>query len=92
MVICRSISIATISKSKLKARMLQIFREIEQSGEDLIVTDHDQPVLRIQAIAKKRSVGEVFGALQGQVIYNEDVNTPTLDEWREAYLKAHLPH
>ena len=74
----------TVSKSKLKARMLQIFREIEQSGEDLIVTDHGQPVLRIQAIAKKRSVGEVFGALQGQVSYNEDVNKPTLDEWGEA--------
>jgi antitoxin (DNA-binding transcriptional repressor) of toxin-antitoxin stability system len=73
-----------ISKSKLKARMLQIFREIEQSGEELIVTDHGQPVLRIQAIAKKRGVEEVFGALQGQVIYNEDVNAPTLDEWSEA--------
>ena len=64
--------------------MLQIFREIEQSGEDLIVTDHGQPVLRIQAIAKKRSVGEIFDALQGQVIYNEDINAPTLDEWSEA--------
>ena len=71
----------TISKSKLKARMLQIFREIEQSGEELIVTDHGQPVLRIQAIARRRSVGEVFGALQGKVIYYEEVNTPTMDEW-----------
>jgi antitoxin (DNA-binding transcriptional repressor) of toxin-antitoxin stability system len=73
-----------ISKSKLKARMLQIFREIEQSGEELIVTDHGQPVLRSQAIAKKRGVEEVFGDLQGQVIYNEDINAPTLDEWSEA--------
>lgn len=74
----------TVSKSKLKARMLQIFREIEQSGEELIVTDHGQPVLRIQAIAKRRSVEEVFGALQGQVTYHEDVNAPTLVEWSEA--------
>ena len=74
----------SVSKSKLKARMLQIFREIEQSGEELIVTDHGQPVLRIQAIAKRRSVEEVFGALQGQVTYREDVNAPTLVEWSEA--------
>ena len=73
----------TISKSKLKAHMLQIFREIEQSGKELIVTDHGRPVLRIQAIGKKRSVEEVFGALQGQVIYNGEINGPTLDEWSE---------
>ena len=74
----------TISKSKLKARMLQIFREIEQSGEELIVTDHGRPVLKIQALAAKRSVQDVFGALQGQLIYNEDINAPTFDEWSEA--------
>ena len=45
----------TISKSKLKAHMLRIFREIEQTGEDLIVTDHNQPVLRISPIKKKMS-------------------------------------
>jgi antitoxin (DNA-binding transcriptional repressor) of toxin-antitoxin stability system len=84
MVIYEGVRMTTISKSKLKARMLQIFREIERSGEELIVTDHGRPVLRIQAIAEKRGVGEVFGALQGQVIYHEDVNTPTLDEWGEA--------
>lgn len=74
----------TISKSKLKAQMLQILREIEKSGEELIVTNHGRPVLRIQAIGRKRSVEEVFGALQGQVIYNEDINASTLDEWGEA--------
>lgn len=37
----------TISKSKLIADMLQIFRQIEQSGEEVIVTDNDRPVLRI---------------------------------------------
>ena len=63
--------------------MLQIFREIERSGEELIVTDHGRPVLRIQAITKKRGVEKVFGALQGQVIYNEDINMPTSEEWGE---------
>jgi antitoxin (DNA-binding transcriptional repressor) of toxin-antitoxin stability system len=73
----------TISKSKLKARMLQIFREIEQSGQPITVTDHGQPVLKIQPITKKRSVEEVFGPLQGQVVYHNDINEPTLEEWSE---------
>lgn len=74
----------SISKSKLKANMLRVFREIEESGEELIVTDHNRPVLRIQPIARKKSVEEVFGTIQGKVIYHEDINTPTADEWAES--------
>ena len=73
----------TISKSKLKANMLKIFREIEQTGEVLIVTDHNNPVLKIQPINSKKSVQAVFGEIQGNVEYFEDINTPTEDEWKE---------
>jgi len=72
-----------ISKSKLKAHMLQIFREIEASGEDVIVTDRGRQVLRIQAITAKRNVKDVFADLQGRIAYHEDINTPTIDEWSE---------
>ena len=74
---------ATISKGKLKANMLRIFREIEASGEELIVTDRDRPVLRIQPIARRRRVEEAFGDVSGAVVYHEDINTPTVDEWRQ---------
>jgi len=73
----------TISKSKLKAKMLEIFRQLESSGKELIVTDHDKPVLRIIPIKQKAAVGAVFGDLQGQVTYLEDINTPSLQEWEE---------
>ena len=73
----------TISKSKLKAQMLQIFRQIEKSGEEVIVTDNYRPVLRIQPIIRKRTVEEIFGHLQGKVVYLEDINTPTMHEWSE---------
>ena len=36
-----------ISKSKLKPIMLKIFRNIEKTGEEVIVTDHGRPVLKI---------------------------------------------
>ena len=74
----------TISKSKLKAKMLEIFRQLESSGDELIVTDHDKPVLRIIPIKQKAAVAEVFGDLQGQVTYLEDINTPSLLEWEDA--------
>lgn len=73
----------TISKSKLKAQMLAIFREIEASGEPLIVTDHNKPVLRITPIGPKSSVSEIFGDIQGQLVFLEDVNAPTIDEWMD---------
>lgn len=74
----------TISKSKLKANMLRVFREIEASGEELIVTDRNRPVLRIQRIGSKGTVQDVFGSIEGSVIYREDINAPTVDEWQDA--------
>ena len=74
----------TISKSKLKARMLEIFRQLEASDKELIVTDRGKPVLKITPIKRKESVAEVFGNIQAQVTYLEDVNSPTIQEWEEA--------
>lgn len=71
----------SISKSKLKANMLRVFREIEETGEEWLVTDHNRPVLRIQPIIRKKSVEEVFGAIQGKVVYRENIDLPTTGEW-----------
>ena len=75
---------ASISKSKLKAKMLAIFRELETTREELIVTDHGKPVLKIVPIKQENTVAELFAGLQGQVTYLEDINRPTLEEWDEA--------
>jgi antitoxin (DNA-binding transcriptional repressor) of toxin-antitoxin stability system len=76
-------SVPTISKGKLKARMLEIFREIKAGGQEWIVTDRGVPVLKIVPIKQKASVEELFGPYRGQVIYHEDIDTPTTDEWDE---------
>ncbi len=73
----------TISKSKLKAHMLEVFRQLENSGDELIVTDHGKPVLKIASIQHQASVKAVFGDIQGKVTYLEDINTPTTQEWEE---------
>jgi antitoxin (DNA-binding transcriptional repressor) of toxin-antitoxin stability system len=46
----------TVSKGKLKARMLEYFREVEQSGEPLIVTDHGREVLEVRPFASRALV------------------------------------
>lgn len=73
----------TISKSKLKAHMLEVFREIEKNGEELIVTDNNNPVLKIQPIKKKLPVRDVFGSFDGKIVYNEDPDVTTESEWDE---------
>jgi prevent-host-death family protein len=69
-----------MSKTKLKAHMLEVFREIERSGEPVIVTDRGKPTLRIEPIHKRRSVEEVFGHLRGKVHFIGDPNEPTTEE------------
>lgn len=36
-----------ISKSKFKPKALQYFREVEKTGQQIIITDHGKPVLKI---------------------------------------------
>ena len=43
-----------VSKGKLKAKMLEYFRDVERTGVPLIVTDHGREVLEIRPLAKKR--------------------------------------
>ena len=71
----------TVSKTKLKANMLELFREIEESGEEIVVTHHSKPVARITPIREKRPVDEVFADLQGKIIFNGDPDEPLTELW-----------
>ena len=39
-----------ISKSQFKPKALKYFRDIQESGQELIITDHAKPVLKISPI------------------------------------------
>jgi antitoxin (DNA-binding transcriptional repressor) of toxin-antitoxin stability system len=54
-----------------------LFREIERSGEELIVTDNNKPVLKIAAIRAEQTIEEVFSGMRGQVRYDRDIDAPT---------------
>jgi antitoxin (DNA-binding transcriptional repressor) of toxin-antitoxin stability system len=72
-----------VSKSVLKAKMLEYFRRVEETGEELIVTDNQRPVLKISPIRRRAPASEVFADVRGRVRYHEDVLTPETDEWTE---------
>jgi antitoxin (DNA-binding transcriptional repressor) of toxin-antitoxin stability system len=67
----------TVSKSHLKAHMLRLFREIERSGEELIVTDNNVPVLRVAPFQPQQDVDKTFAGLRGNVTYSRSIDDPT---------------
>lgn len=73
----------TVSKGLLKSKMLEYFRHVEQTGEELVVTDHRVPVLRVVSIRERESPEDVFADLRGKLTYRGSLTEPTLSEWDE---------
>jgi len=70
----------TVSKSKFKPHALEYFRKIEESGEDLVITDHGRPVLKIIRYAEEPS--KVLKELRGSVLKYDRPEEPVgVEEW-----------
>ena len=74
---------STVSKSLLKGKMLEYFRQVEETGEELVVTDNGEPVVKVVPIRTRSSAAEIFADVRGRVVYHEDILAPTTDEWPE---------
>ncbi len=74
-------TMVTVSKSALKARMLEFFREVERTGEPLVVTSDGVPVLKVVPFAETRSVEQAFADVRGQLSWTGDIDAPTDAEW-----------
>jgi hypothetical protein len=61
--------IQKISKSQFKARALELFREIEATGQPLIITDNGEPRLEIRSYRPFR--GDPLEKLRGSVLFYE---------------------
>lgn len=70
----------TISKSRFKARALEYFRQVEHTGQELIITDHGRPVLKV--IPYAADPAEALSALRGSVIrYDAPTEPVGLEDW-----------
>jgi prevent-host-death family protein len=69
-----------VSKSQFKPRALQYFREVQEKGLELIITDHGKPVIKIIPFVEKPE--EALERLRNTVIKYEDPAEPVgLEEW-----------
>ncbi len=73
----------TLSKSVVKAKALEVFRSVEQTGEEVVITSNGKPVLKIVPYQEAKSVGDAFGDLRSAYQCMGDLTEPTLAEWGE---------
>ena len=68
------------SKSQFKPRSLEYFRQIEQTGEELIITDHGRPVLKVVPYSDDPEMW--FKGLRNTVLRYENPMDPVAEgEW-----------
>lgn len=72
----------TVSKSEFKPRALHYFRKIEAEGQELIITDHNKPVLRITPYREQPAI--VLQELRNTVRRYELPTEPVGEEEWEA--------
>ena len=69
-----------VSKSQFKPRALHYFREVQEKGVELIITDHGKPVIKIIPFVEKPE--EALDRLRNTVIKYEDPTEPVgLEDW-----------
>lgn len=73
----------TVSKAVLKARLLEFLRDLENSGEPVIITSYGTPVARITRIAGGESADSLFADVRGRLKFKGNPNAPTIGEWDE---------
>jgi len=70
----------SVSKSKFKPRSLEYFREIESTGEALIITDHGKPVLKI--VPFSNDFDKVMEKLGNSIVKYDDPEEPVaINDW-----------
>lgn len=73
----------TVSKSELKAHMLEYFRRVEETGEELVVTSHKIPTLKVVPVASTKGVDELFAGIRNVVKIHGDLTEPETEAWGE---------
>ena len=65
-----------VSKSRFKAQALELFRQVEASGESLVVTDHGRPTLEVRPYRPARPGADPLEELRGSVLRFDDPFAP----------------
>jgi antitoxin (DNA-binding transcriptional repressor) of toxin-antitoxin stability system len=69
-----------VSKSQFKAKALELFRQVESSGNAVIVTDHGKPTIEVRRY--RQSERKPLEILKGSVTEYVDPTEPVAEgEW-----------
>lgn len=75
-----------IPAGEFKAKCLKLMDEVQQTGEEVIITKRGKPVAKLVPAAKEKPF--LFGSMKGSVRITGDIVGPILDEdWEEQWLK-----
>jgi prevent-host-death family protein len=67
-----------VSKASFKARALEIFRRVQETGEPVLITDRGRPVLRLEPYYGEDDA--VLASLRGSVIQYRNPTEPVGDD------------
>ena len=71
-----------VSKSRFKAQALELFRQVEASGEPLVITDHGRPTLEVRPYRPARPAADPLEQLRGSVLHFDDPFAPVCEtDW-----------
>ena len=69
-----------ISKSQFKPKSLEYFRQVQETGEAIIITDRGKPVLKIMPYTP--SPDDLLKGLRGSVVrFDEPLEPVGVDDW-----------
>ncbi len=69
-----------VSKSKFKPHALEYFRQVEETGEEIIVTNHGQPVIKI--VPYREEPDAALKSLRKSVLkYDRPFAPVAVNEW-----------
>lgn len=69
-----------VSKSRFKARALEYFRQVEQTGQPIVITDRGEPVLKLTPY--QDDPAEALRVLRDSVVKYEAPSKPVAaDDW-----------
>lgn len=68
-----------VTKSQFKPHALEYFRKIQATGEEVIITDHGKPVLKVVPYVDRP--GDALKSLRGSVLKYDEPTKPTGVKW-----------
>jgi prevent-host-death family protein len=71
---------SSVSKSKFKPKALEYFRRVEETGEEIVITDKGRPVLKI--VPYRGEAADPRAALRGTVLrYDRPTEPVGVEDW-----------